>query len=170
MDTRLKGKKGYMAIKLDMSKAYDRVEWQFLEEIIKRLSFADHWISLLMKCVRSVTYSGNPMGCISLSKGLRQGDSLSPYLFLLCAKGLCSMLSRAEGDGRITRVPISHRGTKLSHLFFTDDSLLFCHANFTEWCYVHKLLHNYELASGQNSTPTRPYFSGAILKENSGST
>jgi hypothetical protein len=116
MDTRLKGKKGYIAIKLDMSKAYDRVEWQFLEEIIKRLGFAEHWISLLMKCVRSVTYSvlvnGNPIGCISPSKGFRQGDSLSPYLFLLCAKGLCSMLSRAEGDGRITGIPISHRGTK----------------------------------------------------------
>lgn len=135
MDSRLKGKKSYMAIKLDMSKAYDIVEWAFLEEIMRRLGFAEWWISMLMTCVRSATYfvlvNGILLGCISPSRDLRQGDPLSPYIFLLYAEGLSSLLSRAEGEGMITRVPISHRGTKLSHLFFADDILLFCKANFT---------------------------------------
>jgi hypothetical protein len=129
MDTRLKGKNGFMAIKLNMSKAYDRVEWTLFEEIMRRLGFAEQWISLITTCVRSATYSvlvnGSPLGCIYPTRGLRQRDPLSPYMFLLCVEGLSSMLMRVENDGLITRVPISHRGRKLSHLFFADDSLPF---------------------------------------------
>jgi hypothetical protein len=68
MDSRMKGREGSMSLKLDMSKAYDRVEWNFLEAIMRRLGFANRWIDLLMKCVRTVTYSvlihGKPYGKI----------------------------------------------------------------------------------------------------------
>ena len=81
-----------MALKLDMSKAYDRVKWTCLEKIMDKLGFVEKWRDLLMKCVISVTYSvkiyGKPRGYIVTTRGLRQGDHLSPYLFLLCAKGL----------------------------------------------------------------------------------
>ena len=85
-----------MAIKLDMSKAFNRVEWPCLERIMTRLGFHERWISLMMMCIKSVSYSvllnGEPKGLIRPTRGIRQGDPISPYLFLLCGEGLSAML------------------------------------------------------------------------------
>lgn len=90
-------KHDFMSLKLDISKTYDRVEWSFLEEIMHKLGFSGTWIAKLMMRVKSVSFSilinGEPKECIKPSKGLCQGDLLSPYLFLLCTEGLISLLS-----------------------------------------------------------------------------
>jgi hypothetical protein len=129
-------KVGFMGIKLDMSKAYDRVEWKFLEAVMRKLGFKDRWINLVMSCVRAVTYSvvinGNPVGHIRPTKGIREGDHISPYLFLLCAEALSALLSKAVHSGTITGIPTSPKGPRISHIFFADDSLLFCRANSVE--------------------------------------
>lgn len=88
-----------MSLKLNMAKAYDQVKWTFLETILRLLRFAEVWVSLVMRYVTFVLYSnlvnGSLMGPFSPSFGLRQGELLSPYLFLLCTEGLTSLLREA---------------------------------------------------------------------------
>ena len=99
MRNRRKGKRGQMAVKLDISKAYDRMEWCFLERIMAKLGLNERLIHLAKEIVTTASYSvlinGEPRGHIKPSKGIKQDDPLSPYLFIMCAEGLSAMLRRA---------------------------------------------------------------------------
>jgi len=171
MQIRMWSKTGFMGFKLDMSKAYDQVEWHFLEAVIRKLGFAEQWITLIMACVQSVSNSilinGGPVGNIQPSRGIRQGDPIFPYLFLICAEALSALLQQAERKGIITGVPTSLRGPSLSHLFFTDDNIIFCEANSVEWRRIMKILGIYEKGSGQkiNLLKTSLFFSRNTSQE-----
>ena len=154
-----------MALKLDMSKAYDRVEWDFLEAIMLKLGFARRWVEKMMTCARTVSYSilinGQTHGKIVPTRGIRQGDPLSPYFFILCAEGLSNLRRMAEQERRITGLPNTRGGKRINHLFFAYDSLLFCRANVVEWNRLQAVLEVYEQASGQklNRDKTSIFFS-----------
>lgn len=96
--------KSYMTIKTDISKVYDRLEWTFLRDTLKNMGFDDRWISWIMKCVEIVAFStsvnGIPHGLIKPERVIRQGDPLSPYLFILYVEVLSHLLSKAESDNR----------------------------------------------------------------------
>ena len=132
MKTQSSGREGFMTLKLDMSKAYDRVEWSFLEKIMLKMGFQDSWVAMIMQCVSTVTYSillnGEPKGFIEPSQGLRQGDPLSPFLFLFCVEGLNALLNKAVDNGEIRGLSLCRQGPKITHLFFANDCLLFCKA------------------------------------------
>ena len=146
------GKNGVAAIKLDMSKAYDRVEWMFLEKMMTKLGFSEQWVERVMKCVTTVRYrikvNEEYSDSIVPHRGLRQGDPLSPYLFILCAEGLSSMLQRVEENGKIEGI-VCRGAPRINHLFFADDSLILmraCSGNAQE---LGRILQVYEKASGQ---------------------
>ena len=123
------GKTGYMALKLDMSKAYDQVEWNYMEKLMVKMGFCSSWVKLMMECITTATNSvlinGEPHGHITPSRGLRQGDPFSPYLFLLCTEGLHRLINLAMERGELKGVSICRNGPKLTHLLFADDSLVF---------------------------------------------
>ena len=103
INMRKKGKKGLMAVKLNMSKTYDRVEWRYLEEMMRRMGFQEKWIQLTMICVKTVSYSvfinGKPKGKLFPTRGFCQGDPISLYIFLLCAEGLSTMFQKGYENG-----------------------------------------------------------------------
>lgn len=143
---------GWATLKLDMSKAYDRVEWFFLEKFMKALGFEDNFVNLIMDYVMSVTYSfrfnGDRRGNIRPSRGLPQGDPLSPYLFLICAEGLSRMLEWKEVRGDIKGSRISRWSPSITHLFFADDCFLFFKANVNEAHEIADCLRLYALLTG----------------------
>lgn len=118
-----------------------------------KLGFGQKWTSLVMKCVRSVSYAaivnGVPGETITPSKGLRQGDPLSPYLFLICAEGFSDMLQNVENSGARKGIVVARGGTRISHLLFANDCVIFCRAKQVEWFVISNLLLQFERDLGQ---------------------
>ena len=148
-----------------MSKAYDRVEWGFIKQVMKKMGFHEKWIELIMHCITSVSYfvlvNGASYGSITPTRGLRQGDPISPYIFLLRADGFSSLINEVARNHKLSGVSICRGCPKITHLFFADDSLLFCKANSQECQNLMDILQLYEAASGQkiNADKSSVFFS-----------
>ncbi|XP_073153487.1 uncharacterized protein [Henckelia pumila] len=145
-----KRKIGYAALKLDMSKAYYRVEWNYLESIMLKMGFHLRWVNLIMRCVTSVSYSfrvnQSIFGEVKPKRGLRQGDPLSPYLFAICAQGLSAIFHQATTNKLFRGVKIANNFPMVSHLFFADDSIIFFRATVQECLQVKGCLQRYKRA------------------------
>ena len=143
----------YMAVKTDITKAYDRVDWNFLESTLRAFGFAEKWISWVMALVSTVEYSvlinGVPQGHIIPQRGLRQGDPLSLYLYILCADILSHLIDVQVWRKKINGIKIGQGTPSITHLFFVDDSLFFCIANQKNCKALKEVFDIYEKCSGQ---------------------
>jgi hypothetical protein len=127
------GCKKFGAYKLDLSMAYDRVDWGYLEGVLRRLSFHSKWVQWMMQCVTTVRYlihlNNVLLDSFILSHGLRQGDPLSLYLFLFVADGLSRIMQSEVQKGALHELKVCRRALGISHLLLADDTLLFFEAN-----------------------------------------
>ncbi|PNX74032.1 ribonuclease H [Trifolium pratense] len=124
-----------------MAKAYDRVEWTFLKATMEARGFPTVKFSIRI--------NGHPSQEFSPKRGLRQGDPLSPYLFIMCADVLSSLISKAHKENALHGVNISPTAPEITHLLFDDDSLMFCRANKVEVTKMKDIIQTYQEASGQ---------------------
>lgn len=148
-----RGKTGYLAIKVDMSKAYDMVEWDVLEAVLIAHGFGPAFCNMVMECITSAQFSvlinGSPCGFFSSSRGIRQGDPISPALFVLLSDILSRITSRAEMEGKITGIKVSRTSPRITRLMYADDLVIYCKANMEEVTEVKRCLDSYCLWTGQ---------------------
>ncbi|WJX55356.1 Protein DETOXIFICATION 41 [Trifolium repens] len=148
-----KGRKGFFAIKVDLSKAYDKLSWEFVWRVLTEANFPDNIINIIMHSVTSVEtnvkWHGARAEYFRPQRGIRQGDPISPYLFVLCMDKLSHLICHAvdEGDWRTLRA--CRNGHLVSHLMFADDLLLFGEATEKQVQCTIRILNAFCNMSGQ---------------------
>ena len=148
-----RGKWGWFALKIDLGKAYDRVEWSFVRECLHHHNLDSESINLIMNCVSkassAILINGRRTEEFQHTRGLRQGDPMSPYLFNILLESLIGMINEACFKGDWTPFGVGRRNVPVSHLLFADDLLLFGRVDEQTAFIVRRVLENFCQASGQ---------------------
>lgn len=148
------GDQHVMALKLDLNKAFDIVEWDFLLVILRKMGFCEVWCTWIHECLTSYELefkvNGESVGIIKPQRGLRQGDPISPYLFIIIADVLSRQISKAMDSQLLSGIKMVRTCPVISHIFFADDSILFLKASNSECGALVHVLNLYCKASGQS--------------------
>lgn len=168
---RKKGRKGWMLLKLDLEKAYDRIRWDFLEDTLIAAGLSEKWVHWIMKCVSgpamNLLWNGEKTAAFTPLRGLRQGDPISPYLFVLCMERLSHMIERSVESKDWKPISLSRGGPKLSHICFADDLILFAEASVSQVQVIRKVLETFCGASGQKVSlaKSKIFFSSNVSRD-----
>lgn len=142
-----------MAVKTDISKAYDRLEWTFIREVLERMGVSPIVTQWMMQCITTVTYSflinNEVAGNVHPQRGIRQGDLLSPYIFILCGEVLSGLCKKEQARGTLAGLKVARNSPNINHLLFADDTMFFTKTDPQCCASLLSILHRYEAASGQ---------------------
>ncbi|CAJ2631177.1 unnamed protein product [Trifolium pratense] len=140
-----------LLLKVDFERAYDTVNWDYLSFMMKRMGFSQGWMKWMRACVfnssMSVLVNGSPTEDFSVSKGLRQGDPLSPFLFLIAAEGLARLMQKAVDIGSFHSYKVSD-ALQFHTLQFADDTIMIGEGNWDNLWTLKTVLRSFELVSG----------------------
>ena len=145
--------KGYLRVKLDFQKAYDRMEWSVLMKVLKALGFNEKFSNLIFQCISTVQYSlllnGGICQSFYPSRGLRHGDPLLPYLFILESEILMRLINREVDQKNILAIKVASIAPPISRLCYADDVITFCKVKHSKLVSLKKCLEKYCSWSGQ---------------------
>lgn len=137
---------------VDLEKAYDRLRWDFIEDTLGGVGFDEHFIHIIMKCISlakmKIMWNGSLSEEFNMERGIRQGDSLSPYIFVLCMERLSHIINDSIESKHWRPIKVSRGGPQISHLFFADDLLLFVEASCNQMRVINDCLANFWKYSG----------------------
>ena len=163
------GKRGLMAIKVDLEKPYDQLNWSFIFDTLQLTGIPIQLSKLIIECVTtskmSILWNEEAIEEFSPGRGIRKGDPLSPYIFVLCIERLSHGISQAVREGSWKPIRLAKRGTPLTHLFFADNLLLFAEASINQAYIIDAVLENYCRSSEAkfNKSKTKVFFSKNVL-------
>lgn len=113
-----------MFFKVDFAKAFDSVDWNYLLKMLNRMKFPQKWIQWIEGCVTTakanVLVNGSPSGEFALERGLRQGDPISPFLYLVAAEGLNLITKKAIKEGLLQAARIGKLYVEISYIQYVD--------------------------------------------------
>jgi hypothetical protein len=152
IDSAKKNGKECLILKVDFEKAYDSVDWGFLDYMLRSFGFCDKWRAWMRACVcagnMSVLVNGSPTSEINIKRGLKQGDPLAPLLFLLVAEGLGLLMRRAIDIHRFRPFLLGREGLPVSILQYADDTLCIGEATIDNLWTLKAILRGFELIFG----------------------
>ena len=144
-----------MLYKLDITKAYDHINWDFILMVLEKMGFRSRWLQWIKWCISTPTFSvlvnSSLVGFFHSTKGLRQGDPLSSYLFVIGMEVFSRLIDRAMEGNFLTGCNVSGMGEEglvLTHLLYANDTLIFCEADRIQLVYLRWLLMWFEAISG----------------------
>ncbi|RVW24881.1 putative mitochondrial protein [Vitis vinifera] len=163
-DEKRRSREEGVVFKIDFEKAYDHVDWEFLDHVLERKGFSLRWRSWMRGCLSSTTFAilvnGNAKGWVKAIRGLRQGDPLSPFLFTIVVDVLSRLVVRAEERGLIEGLGVGRNRTRVSHLQFADDTVFFSRASLEELLSLKLILLVFGLLFGLRMNLNKSTLSG----------
>ena len=152
VDLAKRAKRLCLILKVDFEKAYDSVNWGFLKYMMRRVGMDEKWIRWMKACTfggnMSILVNGSPTEEINVQRGLKQGDPLAPFLFLLVAEGFNGLMSNAVNRNLFKGFELNRGGMVVSHLQYADDTLCIGEPTVDNLWMLKAILRGFEMASG----------------------